>query len=90
MINLFWNNFHKLISLELAFKTMNLKKFWQKYHKMLKQKFRNTHHVYSFQEIIFERIIKVNGTGHYSNKIIQFREKQLYYELLKSENKAQE
>ena len=70
MIQLFWNNFHKLISVELAFKTINLTQFRQKYHKMLKQKFRNTHQIYSVEEIMFERIIKVNGIGHYSNKII--------------------
>ena len=75
MIHLYWNNFHKLISLELAFKIISLTKFRQKYHKMLKQKFRNTNQVYSFEEIIFERIIKVNEKDHYSNKIIQFREK---------------
>ena len=70
MIQLFWNNFHKLISVELAFKTINLTQFRQKYHKMLKQKFRNTHHVFDFSEIMFEKIIKVNGIGNYSNKII--------------------
>ena len=75
MIQLFWNNFHKLISLEFVFKTISLTNFWQKYHKMLKQKFRNTHQVYDFQDIVFERIVKVNGNGHYLNKLIYFREK---------------
>ena len=70
IIYLFWNNFHKLISLKLAFKTISLTKFWRKFHKMMKQKFRNTHQVYSFEEILLERIIEVNGNGHYSDKII--------------------
>ena len=70
MIHLYWNNFHKLISLEFAFNIISLTNFWQKYHKNLRQKLKNKHQVYSFEEIIFERIIKVNGNGHYSNKII--------------------
>ena len=70
MIHLFWNNFHKLISLELKFKNISLIKFCKKYHKILKQNFRNTHQVYSFEEIMFERIVKVNGICNYSNKII--------------------